>query len=118
MVVKGWIGMPAFVAMAEHECGRRNRLADSAVIDKFSAGLKPAAHESIRRGANSQVPALGILHHHSAIRIIYGERLFYINVFSGFQGTQTNGGMGIWNGQIDHELNLWIIKYRPCSHRL
>ena len=54
LVVELGIGVPALVAVAQHEGGGGHRLADPAVVDQLAAGLDAAAQEGVGRAADAQ----------------------------------------------------------------
>ena len=107
-VIEFWIRVPALVAVAGHEGGGRDRLADPAIVDQFAAGLDPAAEEGIGGAADKHAPGLGRGQRAGAVFAVDGQWFFAVDVLAGFDGGQVDLGVGLGHGQVEHDLDLGI----------
>ncbi len=97
--------MPALVAMAGHEGGGRDRLADPAVVDQFAAGLNPSAQKSVGRAPEEHPLGLGRRQRADAVFAGHGQRFFAINMLARLDGRQVDLRVGLGDGEVQDDLD-------------
>ena len=100
--------MPSFVTPALPEGGGGDRGADPAVVDHLATGLDAGPEKGVGRAAQAQTLVASQLDLAAAVLPGHRQRLLVVHVFARLQCRQRHLRVGLGNGQVDHDIDLWI----------
>ena len=97
-------------AVRHHRSEPRQRLADCARVDERARFLDPGAEHGVRRRADAQPFRPGGGDNCLAIGDRGGDRFLGIDVLAGFDRLERHRGVGLRNGEIQHDIDVVALE--------